>query len=109
MSADQEQQARAHWAGWVAIAISLGGMLIGVGGYRQIAEEHDREISALRQELAAHEHLDGHPIELAQVGVIAREQRDDRAVLERVVDKLDKLDRNIVALCVRTPGAQCER
>lgn len=86
---------------WVGLAISIGTILVGAGAYVAQAGQHDREITALRAEVAAHVAAAGHPVEVHEIDTLT-------SVLAKVVDKTERIDRNVVVLCDRN-HANCER
>jgi hypothetical protein len=98
-------EAKAHWT---AVAISIVLLLVGVGAYRQLVEQHEHAIAEIRVELAAHVAAPGHPLGLARVEALERANESTAGVIQRLGDKLDRIDHNLVVLCARTPGAKCE-
>lgn len=95
-------------ATWTAVLISVVLLLIGVGAYRQLVEQHERAIAEIRVDLAAHIAAPGHPIDHSRIDALEHDRESTAIVIQRLGDKLDRIDHNLVVLCARTPGAKCE-
>lgn len=94
---------------FVSAGVALVTVLIAMGGHLQQLQDHERAITDVRQEIEAHSKLEGHPLELAREVALERNQQATEAEIHALAEKIDRIDRTLVAICIATPGARCDR